>query len=96
MKYLLDCRALQYLQYFTTLDMQMGYHHIALTKKSRAKSAFVLPLGKWEFVQCPFELAQAPTYFQWLVNEVLAPFDFAFGYLDILTFSSDIKTILSI
>ena len=70
----------------------MGYHHIALTKMSRAKSTFVSPLGKWEFMQCPFGLAQAPAYFQWLVNEVLAPFDFAFGYLDnILIFSSDIK-----
>ena len=35
---------------FTTLDMHMGYHHIALTKKSRAKSTFASPLGKWEFV----------------------------------------------
>ena len=70
----------------------MGYHHIALMKKSRAKTAFVSPLGKWEFIQCPFGLAQAPAYFQRLVNDVLAPFDFAFGYLDdILIFSPDIK-----
>ena len=82
---------LQGTKYFTTLDMRMGYHHIALTKKSRAKSAFVSPLGKWEFVQCPFGLAQAPAYFQHLVNEVLVPFDFTFGYLDdILIFSPDI------
>ena len=54
---------------------------------------FMSPLGKWEFVWCPFGLAQAPTYFQQLVNEVLAPFDFAFRYLDdILILSSDIKT----
>ena len=37
--------------------------------------------------------AQAPAYYQQLVNEVLAPFDFAFGYLDdILIYSPDIKT----
>ena len=56
---------------------------------------FTLPanLGKWEFVRRPFGLAQAPAYFQRLVNEVLAPFDFAFGYLDdILIYSPDIKT----
>ena len=41
---------------------------------------FMSPLGKWEFVWCPFGLAQAPTYFQQLANEVLAPFNFAFGY----------------
>ena len=34
-----------------------------------------------------------PAYFQKLINEVLAPFDFAFGYLDdILIFSPDITT----
>ena len=57
--------------------------------------AFTLPanLGKWEFIRCAFGLAQAPAYFQRLVNEVLAPFDFAFGYLDdILIYSPDIKT----
>ena len=64
------------------LDMRSGYHHLVLSKKSRPKSAFVTPLGKWEFKRCPFGLAQAPAYFQRLINEVLAPFDFVFGYLD--------------
>ena len=64
-----------------------------LTKQSRAKSAFVSPLGKWEFKRCPFGLEQAPAYFQRLINEVLAPFDFAFGYLDdILIYSPDMVT----
>ena len=66
---------------------------MVLSKKSRPKSAFVTPLGKWEFKRCPFGLAQAPAYFQRLINEVLAPFDFAFGYLDdILIYSPDVKT----
>ena len=73
--------------------MRSGYHHLVLSKKSRPKSAFVTPLGKWEFKRCPFGLAQAPAYFQRLINEVLAPFDFAFGYLDdILIYSPDMKT----
>ena len=38
-------------------------------------------------------MAQAPAYFQRLINEVLAPFDFAFGYLDdILIYSPNVKT----
>ena len=78
---------------YTTLDMRSGYHHLVLSKKSRPKSAFVTPLGKWEFKRCPFGLAQAPAYFQRLINEVLAPFDFVFGYLDdILIYSPDVKT----
>ena len=78
---------------YSTLDMCSRYHHLALSKKSRPKSAFVTPLGKWEFKRCPFGLAQSPAYSQRLINEVLAPFDFAFGYLDdILIFSPDIVT----
>ena len=78
---------------YSAVDVRSGYHHLALNKKSQAKSAFVSPLGKWEFNRCPFGLAQAPAYFQKLINEVLAPFDFAFGYLgDILIFSPDITT----
>ena len=75
--------------------MCSGYHHVEMTEKARPKTAFTLPatLGKWEFLQCPFGLAQAPAYFQRLINEVLAPFDFAFGYLDdILIYSPDVET----
>ena len=78
---------------YSTLDMGSGYHHLVLSKGSRPKSGFVTPLGKWEFKKCPFGLAQTPAYFQRLINEILAPFDFAFGYLDdILIFSLDIET----
>ena len=59
---------------YSTLDMRSGYYHMELTKQSRANSAFVSPLGKWEFKRCPFGLAQTPAYFQRLINEVLAPF----------------------
>ena len=80
---------------FSTLDMHSGYHHVEMTDEARPKTAFTLPanLGKWEFLRCPFGLAQAPAYFQRLINEVLAPFDFAFGYLDdILIYSPDVNT----
>ena len=67
---------------YSTFDMRGGYYHMALSEKSRPKSAFVSSFGKWEFKRCPFGLAQAPTYFQRLVNEVLLGLTFAFGYLD--------------
>ena len=80
---------------FSALDFHSGYHHVELKADVRPKTAFMLPvnLGKWEFIRCPFSLAQAPAYFQRLVNEVLAPFDFAFGYLDdILIYSPNVET----
>ena len=55
---------------YSTLDLRSGYYHIALSAYSQRKSAFVTPLGKFEFQKAPFALAQAPAYFQWLINEV--------------------------
>ena len=75
--------------------MRSGYHHVEMKREVHPKSAFNLPanLGKSEFLRCPFGLAQAPAYFQRLINEVLAPFDFAFGYFDdILIYSPDVAT----
>ena len=73
--------------------MRSGYYHMVLSEKSRPKSAFVSSFGKWEFKCCPFGLAQAPAYFQRLVNEVLLGLRFAFGYLDdMLVYSPDMET----
>ena len=78
---------------YSTFDMRSGYYHMVLSEESRPKSAFVSAYGKWEFKRCPFGLAQAPAYFQRLINEVLSGLTFAFGYLDdILVFSPDMET----
>ena len=66
---------------------------MVLSEESRPRSVFVSSFSKWEFKRCPFGLAQAPAYFQRLVNEVLSGLTFAFGYLDdILVFSPDMET----
>ena len=74
---------------FSTIDLCSGYYHIGLTRESRAKSAFVVPMGKWQFKRTPFGLSQAPAYFQLLINKVLMGCSsFAMGYLDdIIIFS---------
>ena len=75
-------------KYFTTLDLRAGYHHIALDKNSIKKTGFCLPFGKYEYLKVPFGLAQAPAYFQNLMNKVLKGLSFAISYLDdIIIFS---------
>ena len=75
-------------KFFSTIDLRSGYYHIALGKDSRAKTAFVTPFGKYEFLQVPFGLAQAHAYFQHLMNQVLDNCSFAMTYLDdIIIFS---------
>ena len=84
---------------FTTLDLHSGYYHIGLTDEAKPKTAFVTPHGKWHFNMVPFGLAQAPSYFQQLMNQVLQGLqglkglqglDFAIAYLDdIVIFSNN-------
>ena len=75
---------------FSTIDPRSGYHHITLGKSSRAKTAFVTPFGKYECIMVPFGLAQAPAYFQLLMNKVLKGLKFAMIILDdIIIFSEN-------
>ena len=67
---------------YSTFDMRNGYYHMVLSETVGLKMASVSSYGKWEFKRCPFGLAQAPAYFQRLINKVLSGFNFAFGYLD--------------
>ena len=75
-------------KHFTTLDLRSGYHHIALDPEAIKKTAFVTPSGKYEYLKVPFGLAQAPAYFQELMNKVLNGLGFTLAYLDdIIIFS---------
>ena len=76
--------------FLSTIDLRRVYHHIVLGKSSRAKTAFVTPFGKYKFLMVPFGLAQAPAYFQLLMNKVLKGLKFTMTYLDdIIIFSQD-------
>ena len=68
---------------FSSLDLRSGYYHIGLSESAKPKSAFVLSsLGKYQFNRVPFGLAQAPAYFQKLINDILKGCIFTMGYLD--------------
>ena len=57
-------------KFFSTIDLRSAYYHIGLTRESQAESAFVVPMGKWQFKRTPFGLSQAPAYFQLLIDQV--------------------------
>ena len=69
-------------RFFTTLNLRSGYHHIALDDDAIKKTAFVMPFGKYKYLKVPFGLAQTPTYFQNVMNEVLNGLQFTLAYLD--------------
>ena len=69
-------------KFSTMLNLRSGYHHIAFDDDAIRKTAFVTPLEKYQYLKVPFGLAQAPTYFQNLMNKVLNGLHFTLGYLD--------------
>ena len=69
-------------KYFSTLNLCTGYHHTPLDEDSIPKIDFTSPFGKYEYLKVPFGLAQAPAYFQELMNKVLKDLPFAIAYLD--------------
>ena len=57
---------------FSRLDLSQGYYQIAITEDSINKTAFCIHLRQSEYVVTPFELCNAPSKFQILINKVLA------------------------
>ena len=74
-------------RFFTTLNLRSGYHHITLDDDAIKKTAFVTPLHKYKCLKVSFGLAQAPAYFQDLINKVLNGLHFTLACLDVIIFT---------
>ncbi len=72
------------------MDLTKGYWQIPVAKESQLKTAFVTPVGKFEFKTMPFGLAGTPAVFQRYMNTLLADVPhYSAAYLnDIVVFST--------
>lgn len=71
--------------YLSALDLQSGFHQIALDDDTKPYTAFTVPgRGLYQFKVLPFGLSNAPTSFQSLMDRVLKDVlnKFVFVYLD--------------
>ena len=64
--------------YFSMLNLHAVYHHMPLDKDSIPQTAFTSPFGTYEYLKVHFGLAEAPAYFQELMNKVLKDLPFLF------------------
>ena len=92
-------------KYFSTLDLEAGFHQIRMAKEDRWKAAFRSVLGLFEYKAMPLGLKGTPATFQANINAYLQPLlgHGVIAYLDdVLIYSADLpnvvllRTVLSI
>lgn len=81
-------------QYFSTLDLANGFHEIELNTADISKTAFSTDTGHYEFKRMLFGLKNAPSTFQWVMNNVLRGLQNETGLVyqdDIIIFSTSLQ-----
>ena len=71
-------------KYITTIDLMRGYWQVPVAEASRSKTAFMTPLGLFQFRVMPFGLHGAPATFQRMMDRLM----------DLEIFKEHISTIL--
>lgn len=71
-------------KFFSTLDLQSGFHQVGLEKNSRKYTAFSTPTNHFQFTRLPFGLSISPNAFQRMMMIALSglPPEVAFLYID--------------
>ncbi len=81
-------------KWFSVLDLKSGYYQIEMEEEDKAKTAFVCPLGFWEFQRMPQGITNAPSTFQRLMEKCMGDMNLkeAIVFLDdIIIFSETLE-----
>ena len=76
-------------RYVSKFDLLKGYWQIPLTERAKEVSAFVTPMGLYQYKVMPFGLKNAPATFQRLVNGIISGLEGCEAYVDDLVVYSD-------
>ena len=73
-------------KWFSVLDLKSGYYQIQVEEKDKPKTAFVCPMGFWEFNRMPQGVTNAPSTFQRLMERCVGDMNLK----EVLVFLDDI------
>ena len=89
----LDC--LNGVEWFSSLDLKLGYWQVEMEKDSKALTAFAVgPLGFYECKCMPFGLTNVPATFQWLMQSCLGNLNLCYCIIyhdDVIVFSKTLE-----
>ena len=71
-------------QYATSIDLNMGFYHIRISKNTSNLCTIILPWGKYHHNNLPMGVDNSPYIFQWKMNDLIHRFEFICAYLDVL------------
>ena len=57
--------------WFSSIDLQKGYHQIPLTERAKDICSFRCPFGFYRYTRLPFGVMNAPAYFQRMMDSIL-------------------------
>lgn len=83
-------QALQGSQWLSTLDALAGFTQIEIAEEDRPKTAFRTHKGLFQFRRMPFGLRNGPSFFQRVMQNVLAPYLWIFSLVyinDVVVYS---------
>lgn len=73
-------------KWFSVMDLKSGYYQVEMDEEDKHKTAFVTPMGFWEFNRMPQGVTNAPSTFQRVMEKCMG----SLNHREVLVFLDDL------